>query len=324
MIGRRNLLLAASGGPAFLAASPARAAERRIGWISPETSEVMAPILAAFKAGLAATAPAGAEPIQVVERFADRGPAMIPDHVVELQNLGVHLIVAQGAASVPVVRANPSVPVVFGYSGDPVVAGIVQSLSRPGGNATGMTFMAIELMPKRMDFVRTVLPACRKIALLSNARHAGEEAEIAACQSAVATHGIELSIHRLQSAADIAATLAGALDAGAQAVIALSSALMVQQTPVLAAGCRERRIALISGWADSARAGALMTYGPNLLEAYKRVAYYVVRILGGARPGSLPIEQPTRFELVVNLRTARAIGLEMPPVIIAQADEVIE
>ena len=324
MIGRRNLILVASGGLGFLAAAHARAAERRIGWISPDTPEVMAPILAAFKAGLAATAPAAAEPIQVVERFADRGPAMIPGHVVELQKLGVQLIVAQGAASVPVVSANPSVPVVFGYSGDPVVAGIVQSLSRPGGNATGMTFMAIELMPKRIDLVRTILPACRKIALLSNARHAGEEAEIAACQVAMATHGIELSVHRLQSAADAKATLASALDGGAQAVIALSSATMVQLTPVLAAGCQERRIALISGWADSARAGALMTYGPNLREAYRRVAYYVVRILGGAQAGSLPIEQPTHFELVVNLRTARAIGVDIPPVIIAQADEVIE
>ncbi|MBL8700655.1 MAG: ABC transporter substrate-binding protein [Alphaproteobacteria bacterium] len=321
---RRDLLLAASGGSALLASAGAAAAERSIGWISPESRDVVAPILAAFKSGLAAAATAGADPIRVVERFATDGPSTIPGHVDELQRLGVRLIVAQGAATVPVVRANPSVPVVFGYSGDPIVAGVVKSLSRPGGNATGMTFMAIELMPKRIDMVRTILPGCRKIALLSNTRHAGEEAEIASCQSAVGPHGIELSVHRLQSEADALTALSAALDGGAQAVIALSSALMVQQSPRLAAACLERRTPLISGWAASAHAGALLTYGPNLRDAYRRVAYFVVRVLAGAQPGNLPIEQPGTFELVVNRRTARALGIEIPPVVLAQADEVIE
>jgi putative ABC transport system substrate-binding protein len=321
---RRNLLLATLLCPAGLAARQGLAADRTIGWISPEAREVIAPILAAFRSGLDETMPAGAGPVRIIERFADGNPAAIAGHVAELQRLGVSLIVAQGAATPLVVRANPSVPVVYGYSGDPVVAGFARSLAQPGGNATGMSFMSIELNPKRIDLVRAILPACRKVALLSNAGHAGEEKEIAACQEAVAPVGIDLSVHRLQSAAEASATLAGALDGGAEAVIALPSAIMVQLAPMLAAECLRRRVPLISGWAAIARAGALLTYGPNLREVYRRVAVYVTRILGGAAPGSLPIEQPTTFELVINLKTANALGLNVPVTLIVRADEVIE
>ncbi|MCW5745843.1 MAG: ABC transporter substrate-binding protein [Alphaproteobacteria bacterium] len=321
---RRDLLLAAVAWPAAAVAGPVRAAGHRIGWISQESREVIAPFLAAFKAGLSANGLADIGPIDVIERFADGDAAAVGGYVAELQRLGVRLIVAQGAATPPVVRARPSVPVVFGYSGDPVVAGIVQSLARPGGNASGVTHMAVELMPKRIDFVRSVVPDCRKIALLSNARHAGEEGEIVACQQAVAGQGIALSVHRFAAAAEAGTTLSGALDSGAEAVIALSSATMVQLAPRLAASCLERRVPLVSGWADIARAGALLTYGPNLSEAYKSVARYVVRVLGGASPADLPIEQPTVFELVVNLKTANALGLRLPATLLAQADEVIE
>jgi len=321
---RRRLLLAAAGGTAIVATRRAAAADRLIGWVSPESAEVVVAFFAAFRAGLDANLPAGSEPVRVLERYDDGRPGTVAGHVQELQRLGVRLIVAQGGATLPVLGAGPSVPVVYGYSGDPVAAGVARSLARPGGNATGMTFMGIELMPKRVDLVRAVLPGCRRIALLSNTRHFGEEGEIAACQLAVAPHGIDISVHRLQSAAELRAELTAALDGGAEAVIALSSALIVQQAPLLAAICRERRVPLVSGWANIARAGALMTYGPNLAGAYRRVAHYVVRILDGADPGSLPIERPTTFELVVNRGTARALGLELPPLLLAQADEVIE
>ena len=321
---RRTLLLATAGGPASVAAGPAAAADRLIGWITPEPPEVMVAFFAAFRSGLDANLQPGAEPVRVLERHDDGGPGTIAGHVNELQRLGVRVIVAQGGATLPVLRAGPSVPVVYGYSGDPVAAGVAQSLARPGGNATGVTFMAIELMPKRVDLVRAVLPGCRRIALLSNTRHPGEEAEIEASRRAVPPHGIEISIHRLQTATELQAELTAALDGGAEAVISLPSALMVQQAPLLAAICRQRRVPLISGWASIARAGALMTYGPNLADAYRRVAYQVVRILGGADPAILPIERPTNFELVVNRCTAAALGLELPPLILAQADEVIE
>lgn len=317
---RRDVLTAALLVAPFRMAS---AAERVIGWISPETPERAAPFFAAFRDGLAAQMAGSAAPVRIVDRFEGGNPAVIAGYVAELQRLGARLIVAHGAATLPVVRAQPQVPVVFGFSGDPVVAGIARSLARPGGNATGMSFMSVEINPKRIELVRMILPACRHVALLSNARHPGEENEIAACRDAVAPLGIELSVHRFQSTAEALAALTHALDGGAEAVIALPSASRVQQTPVLVASCMQKRVPLISGWSEMARAGALLTYGPNLRESYKRIAWYAIRILDGASASDLPIEQPTTFELVVNLKSASALGLEIPSALLTRADDVI-
>lgn len=321
---RRQALAVALAAPLGLHIRPAAAAERLIGWISPESPDATLPFFNALKAGLTAALPPGAEPVRILERYNVTTSALAAAQIAELQQAGVRLIVSQGAATVPVVTAQPAVPVVFGYSGDPVVAGIAQSMSRPGGNATGISFMSIELNPKRIDLVRTALPACRRVALLSNARHPGEEKEIAACQAAVQSLGIDLSVHRAQSPAEIRATLAQALDSGAQAVVMLPSSSMVQQAPVAAADCIARRVPLISGWAEIARAGALMTYGPNLQEAYRRLALYVLRVMDGAAPATLPIEQPTVLELALNMKTAAVLGVTLPPTLLVQAGEIIE
>jgi putative ABC transport system substrate-binding protein len=320
---RRHILAAGLAAP-FLGAGRALAAERLIGWISPESANVTAPFFNALQAGLTAALPAGAEPVRILERYDVNTPAQAAAQIADLQQMGARLIVSQGAATVTVAAAKPSVPVVFGYSGDPVVAGIAQSMSRPGGNATGISFMSVELNPKRIDLLRTALPACRRIALMSNTRHAGEEKEIAACQSAVQPLGIELTAYRGQNAGEIRNALAQALDSGAQAIVMLPSSTMVQLAPSAAADCIARKVPLVSGWATMARAGALFTYGPNLQEAYKRLAVYVVRVLGGAAPATLPIEQPTVLELAINQKTAAALGLTLPPALLAQADEIIE
>ena len=321
---RRQALVSALAAPIILSGRPAAAAERLIGWISPETPEATAPFFNALKAGLTAALAPGAAPVRILERYDVTTPALAAARIDELQQAGVRLIVSQGAATVPVVTAQPAVPVVFGYSGDPVVAGIAQSMSRPGGNATGISFMSIELNPKRIDLVRTALPDCRRVALLSNARHPGEEKEIAACQVAVRSLGIELTVYRARSSAEIRTTLGQALDSGTQAVVMLPSSSMVQQAPVTVADCIARKVPLISGWAEIARAGALMTYGPNLQEAYRRLALYVIRVLEGAVPATLPIEQPTVLELAVNLKTASALGISLPPTLLVQAGEIIE
>lgn len=321
---KRRVILTAGLVAPFLGAGRAFATERLIGWISPESAQATAPFFNALKTGLTAALPAGAEPVRFLESYEVNTPALAVAQVAELQQMGARLIVSQGAATVTVVAAKPSVPVVFGYSGDPVVAGIAQSMSRPGGNATGISFMSIELNPKRIDLLRTAVPTCRRIALMSNSRHAGEEKEIAACQSAVQPLGIELTTYRGQNAGEIRTALAQALDSGTQAVVMLPSTSMVQVTPTAAVDCIARKVPLISGWAAMARAGALMTYGPNLQEAYRRLALYVVRVLAGAAPATLPIEQPTVLELVINQKTAVALGLALPPTLLAQADEIIE
>lgn len=320
---RRDVLAAGLAAP-FLFGRSAFAAERSIGWISPQSPETTAPFFNAFKAGLSAALPSGAEMVRIIERHGAADAAAYAAQVADLQKAGVRLMVTQGVATLPVIAAKPSVPIVFGYSGDPVVAGIAQSMSRPGGNATGVSFMSIELNAKRIDLVRTALPDCRKVALLSNSRHAGEENEIKACQEAVGPLGIDLTPYRIRSVSELRPVVGNALDAGAQAVIMLPSSFMVQHAPVVAAQCIASKVPLISGWASMARDGALLTYGPNLQEAYKRVAVYAVRVLGGAAPATLPIEQPTVLELAINMKTAAALGLALPPALLARADEIIE
>jgi putative ABC transport system substrate-binding protein len=320
---RRAILTAPLASAVAFHAAESRAAEHSIGWISPESRETTAPFFAAFSAGLKANLPAGTS-ARVIERYVTGGSEAIAAQVSELQQQGVSLIVAQGAATVPVARARSPVPIVFGFSGDPVAAGIAQSFARPGGNATGVSFMSIELIPKRISLLRTALPQCSKVALLSNARHPGEENEIAACQKAVASFGIDLATHRVRVDGEMTAAVAAAIDGGAQALVMLPSSFMVKHAPQIAAQCLLRKVPVVSGWSSIARAGGLLTYGPNLAEAYRRVAFYVVRVLGGAPPSSLPIEQPSVFELAINMRTAKALGITLPATLLAQADEVIE
>jgi putative ABC transport system substrate-binding protein len=321
MIGRRTLL--ASSTAFAIGTGRARAAERTIGLIAPETRETMAPFVQALKLGLVDNLVGKPVPA-LSERYVTAGGASAFEQAVrEVEREGVALIVVQGAATRPVVGAKPSVPVVFGYSGDPVVAGVVQSLARPGGNATGMSFMSVELMPKRIDFLRTALPACRRIALLSNANHPGEEAEIQACQRAVEPYGVEIAVQRIKAVDEIAGAVDRAIGQ-AQAVVMLPSAAMVRAAGATAAQCITRKTPLASGWASIAQAGAMMTYGPNLDAAYRRVANYAVRVLEGAKPADLPVERPTQLELVLNKRTAQSIDVALPATLLAQADDIIE
>ena len=306
-----------------LAVRPAVAADRTIGWVSLESPQTMAPFLDAFRAGLAARGFDGANQVRIVERYAS-GADAVPRLVAELERESVRLIVAQGPASVPAVGTPRSVPVVYAYSGDPLAAGIAGSMARPGRNATGMSFMSIELNPKRIELIRTILPDRRRIAMLSNDRHPGEEEEIAACQASVAPYGIELVVYRLSRAPELAPAVTRALDEGAQVLLAVPSAFMILQAETIVSWTRARGVPLISGWAQFAEAGALLTYGPNLRECYKRVAYYVARVLEGEPAGDLPFERPTNFELVINQKTAKALGVTIPPLILARADEVIE
>src|SRR4051812_19053356 len=172
MLKRRPLIAAAA---ALALPGLSRAATRAIGWVSPDTRDTSAPFFEAFHGALRDRLKG--DEVRIVERYAPKGPDDVAAAVVDLERQGVALIVSQGAATPAAVRAARKVPIVFGFSGDPVAAGVAQSLARPGGNATGITFMAVELMAKRIDFLRMALPASRRLALLSNGNHPGEERE---------------------------------------------------------------------------------------------------------------------------------------------------
>jgi putative ABC transport system substrate-binding protein len=295
----------------------------RIGWISigtPQGSE----FLEAVRQGLRQLGYVEGRSIIIEPRWAADIGDRVPELVRELLALNVQIIVAQGAI-VPVVRrAIDSTPVVFGYSGDPVEAGLVNSFSRPGGNFTGATYMSYEVNAKRVELLREAFPHVTRAAILSNPLHPGEKRELKESEQGAERLGISVSYAQMQSAAEIEPAFERIRGAGAEAMIVLPDGLVMVHRKQIIAFAAQQRIPVISGWSEFAKSGGTMTYGPNLNASFQRLAVYVDKILKGANPSELAVEQPTKFELVINLKAAKAIGLTVPPILLGRADEVIE
>jgi putative ABC transport system substrate-binding protein len=236
----------------------------------------------------------------------------------------VDVLVAQGTAVPGVKAAAGSMPVVFGFSGDPVAAKLVASLARPGGNLTGMTLLAVELAGKRLELLKEAVPRASRIAALTNPLHAGEEEELRESQIAAQRFGLTLRPFPVRTVADVNVALDAMARDRIDAVIALSNLLIMRQRNVIAEFTVKHRIPSISGWEDFAVDGNLMSYGPNIQHAWRRAAVQVDKILKGAKPADLPVEQPTKFQLVINLRTAKALGLTIPPSLLVRADRIVE
>jgi putative ABC transport system substrate-binding protein len=213
---------------------------------------------------------------------------------------------------------------VFGTSSDPVEAGIVASLARPGGNTTGMTFFASVLAGKRVELLKEAVPAISRIGVLANPNHAGESVEFAETQAAANIMTLSVQRHTAQVSDDFAGAFSALIKQRANGLITFPDALMLAHRKEIAEFAAKRRLASLGGWSEFADAGGLMTYGPNLTNSFRRVAFYVDKILRGAKPADLPVEQPTKFELVINLKTAKQIGLTIPPNVLARADKVIK
>ena len=233
------------------------------------------------------------------------------------------LLVTQGPAIEVARKHAGATPVVFGTSGDPIDIGIAKTLARPGGTFTGVTFMSYELVGKRVELLHEIAPLARRLAVLSNPEHRGDAKELAATREAAASLGLRVSHYPVTNGAEMQGALAAIAAARADALIVHPDALMIEQRATIASFSLERRIPGISGWATIAEGGTLLTYGPNLQACYRRLAYFADRILRGAKPAELPIELPDTVELVVNLKTARALGLTVPPPLLLRADRVI-
>jgi putative ABC transport system substrate-binding protein len=243
----------------------------------------------------------------------------------ELIAEGAELILANGGSTRAAIKgAAGRVPVVFGFSGDVITAGIAESLARPPTGATGVTLMMVETNAKRIGLVKELVPQTRRIALLSSPNHAGEANEIEVCRRTVSTVGIEMLYMPVFNRDDIEKALANALAAQIDALVTLQDPVISGNRDRLATWAIEHRLPLVSPWAIMAEAGAVMTYGPSVRWCFARVGSLAARVLQGAKPGDLPIEQPSEFELVLNPRTANAIGLPIPPNLRDVADRVIE
>src|SRR3954470_3065540 len=288
----------------------------RIGWIAigtPQGSE----FLEAVKQGLRQLGYVEGRSIIVETRWPTHIRDRVPELVRELLALNVQVIVAQGAI-VPLLRpVIDSTPVVFGYSGDPVEAGLVNSFSRPGGNFTGATYMSYEVNAKRVELLHEAFPHVTRVAMLSNPLHPGEQRELIVSEQGAKRLEIGLSYAQMRSAAEIEPAFERIRAAGAEAMIVLPDGLVMQHRRRIIEFATSQRIPVISGWSEFAKSGGTMTYGPNLKASFRQLGAYVDKILKGAKPGELPVEQPTKFELVVNLKAAKAIGLEVSPILLA-------
>src|SRR6476646_8461339 len=295
----------------------------RIGWIAigtPQGSE----FLEAVKQGLRQLGYVEGRSIIIETRWPTDIRDRVPELVRELLALNVQVIVALGAIVPLVRRAIDSTPVVFGYSGDPVEAGLVNSISRPGGNFTGATYLSYEVNAKRVELLREAFPHVTRVAILSNPLHPGEQGELKESEQGAKRLGIDVSFTQVRSAAEIQPALERIRAGGAEAMIVLPDGLVMQHRKQIIEFAALQRIPAISGWSEFAKSGGTMTYGPNLNASFQRLAIYVDKILKGANPGELAVEQPTRFELVINLKAAKALGLNVPASVLGRADEVIE
>jgi putative tryptophan/tyrosine transport system substrate-binding protein len=251
----------------------------------------------------------------------DQLPALVSDLVAA--NVNVVLTAgteATGAAQ----RVGTSVPIVMVAIGDPIAAGFIASLARPGGNITGTSLLATELSAKRVQLLMETIPTLTRLAVLWGPGNASTGQKLQQIQAAAAVLGAEVQSLELRVSGDIEKAFEAAAQSGAGAVMTTEDAIQISHRERVVELANKQGIPVASEFGEFARTGALMSYGPNILDSFRNAASYVDKILKGAKPVDLPVEQPTRFELVINLKTAKALGLTVPPSILARADEVIE
>jgi putative ABC transport system substrate-binding protein len=324
---RRKLLLSglALAGLPKLALAQSRGRVFRVGWLIGGSADGAALFLEALRAGLADHGYVEGHNVIIEQRYGeDRPEAAVAALAQELAHLPVDVLVTQGYATRTVVKEIRSVPVVYVFSADPVLAGLAQSLAKPGGNATGITLMSVELNGKRIELLREMLPGLQRVTVLANPAHSGAEFEIRACESAGRQLGITVRQMLVRNAAELEESFAELAAGKPGAITVLPDALVIQKRERIIEFAAAEHIPVISGWKIFAETGALCTYGPRLTESYRRAGIYIDRILKGATPAELPIERPTIFELVVNLKAAKALDISIPPSVLARADEVIE
>ncbi|HEY7247388.1 MAG TPA: ABC transporter substrate-binding protein [Xanthobacteraceae bacterium] len=296
----------------------------RIGWLTAQRAASLAPFLDVFRSGLAELGYREGDNLKIEYRYGDDDLLRVAPLATELARQGVSLLVVQGAAVPLVHELKLPTPSVYVFSGDPVVAGIAESLARPGDNMTGLTFMAPELNAKRLELLRDMIPGLRRVAIIANPEHPGSQIERTYSEETAQKLGLETEFFSTGTEDQLAAAFAAMDSRPPQAISLFADGFAIQYRERIIDHGMRHRAPLISGWPIFARSGAICSYGPKLSESYRRLAYYVDRVLKGARPSDLPIERPTKFEMVVNMKTAKTLELTVPNSIIVSADEIID
>jgi putative ABC transport system substrate-binding protein len=294
-----------------------------IGFLGPSTAASWQPFVAAFVHRLAELGWIEGRTVTIEQRWAEGRNDRYTEIAAELVRLKVDVIVTSGSATAETRQATSTIPIVFAVAADPLGAGLVASLARPGGNVTGLSLQSNDLAAKRLEILRDVIPGLRRLAVLANVGYAAAALEMRDVQATARALGIEVDALEIRQAEDIAPAFA-ALGPETQALYVCIDSLVNANIRRINAAATKRRLPTILSAREYAEADGLISYGPSYLNLFRRAADYVDKILRGARPGDLPVEQPTKFELVLNLKTAKAIGIELPPNLLATADEVIE
>jgi putative tryptophan/tyrosine transport system substrate-binding protein len=261
--------------------------------------------------------------ISIEYRFAEGKPERLPDLAADLVRLKPDVLFPIGGDVAPFVsKATQTIPIVFVMSADPLQLGLVASVARPGGNATGFTFLQDELASKRLELLKEVAPRISRVAFLSNPDHPDNELRVA--QRAATALGVHLQPIEMRGPGDLDGALQAITQASADALYVVASRQTVASLPRIVNFAKRNELPLAGGWGAWAQAGGLLSYGPNVGQVVRSAATYVVKIFKGAKPGDLPVQQPTRFELLINLRSAKALGLSIPESLLLRADKVIE
>jgi len=325
---RRREFITLVGGAAAAWPLAARAQQKAmpvIGYLNTGSPDTNPPLLAAFRQGLSETGYVEGQNLAIEYRWAEGHYDRLPALAADLVSRKVDLIVASSPPSALAAKsATSTIPIVFRGGADPVGDGLVASLARPRGNLTGVGFGGGELTAKRLELLSELVPRARVIALLVNPNVSNAEGIIRDVQEAARTKGLQLHVLKAGSESEIDTAFASLVQLHADALVVSADPFLSNRREQLVALASRHAVPAIYAWREFAASGGLISYGPSLRAAFGLIGIYVGKILKGAKPSDLPVQQPTKFELAINIKTAKSLGLTVPPTLLAQADDVIE
>jgi putative ABC transport system substrate-binding protein len=324
---KRREFVTLVGGAAAAWPSSARAQQRAmplVGFLNSGSPDGFAPMVAAFRQGLKETGYVEGQNVAVEYRWAGGQYDRVPAMALELLGRQVAVIVANTPGVLAIKGAITTIPIVFTTGGDPVQIGLVASLSRPGGNVTGVTSLNNEVAPKRLELAHELVPTATIIAVLVNPTNPNTEPQLRDLQAAARILGVQLHVLHVSTERDFDQVFASLAQLRAGALVICNDTLFVGRTELLAALALRHAVPAIYENREFAAAGGLMSYGGSNTDAYRLAGVYTGRILKGDKPADLPVQQATRIELFISMKTAKALGLTMPTALLVRADEVFE